>query len=154
MQDRMGWASLLCLDFFFFSILIHLFILLHQVLVTACGIQFPEQRSNLHPLCSEHGVLATGPLGKSPGVVRKQFNRERKEGKSESMRSYWERRLCIQSTRIKVLKHARSCQRHNSKPNRGFSQTAFILVGDRQLQDSLKMERESLHPKIGEGRFI
>ena len=71
MQDRMGWACLFCLDFFFFSILIHLFLLLHQVLVTACGILFPEQRVNLHPLCWEHGVLAAGPLRKSPGVVRK-----------------------------------------------------------------------------------
>ena len=33
--------------------------------VVACGIQFPDQRSNLGPLCWEHRVLATGPTGKS-----------------------------------------------------------------------------------------
>ena len=31
----------------------------------ACGIQFPDQGSNLGPLHWEHGVLATGPLRKS-----------------------------------------------------------------------------------------
>ena len=34
-------------------------------LAVACGTQFPEQGSNLSPLHWEHGVLATGPPGKS-----------------------------------------------------------------------------------------
>ena len=34
-------------------------------LVTACGIEFPEQRLNLDPLLWEHGVSAIGPSGKS-----------------------------------------------------------------------------------------
>ena len=38
-------------------------------LVVECGIQFPDQGSNLGPLHSEHGVLATGPSGKSPCVL-------------------------------------------------------------------------------------
>ena len=35
------------------------------LLVEACGIQFPNQGSNLGPLHQEYGVLATGPPGKS-----------------------------------------------------------------------------------------
>ena len=34
-------------------------------LVAACGNEFPEQGSSLGPLDGEHGVLATGPPGKS-----------------------------------------------------------------------------------------
>ena len=34
-------------------------------LVEACGIEFPNQGSNLGPLQWESGVLATGPPGKS-----------------------------------------------------------------------------------------
>ena len=34
-------------------------------LVAACGIWFPDQGPNLGPLPWEHGVLATGPPGKS-----------------------------------------------------------------------------------------
>ena len=33
--------------------------------VAACGIKFPGEGSNLGPLHWEHGVLATGPPGKS-----------------------------------------------------------------------------------------
>ena len=36
-----------------------------KLLVAACGIQFPDQGSNLGPLHWEHRVLATGPSGKS-----------------------------------------------------------------------------------------
>ena len=44
-----------------------LFIGLHQALVTvmACGILSPDQGLNPGPLHWEHGVLATGPSGKS-----------------------------------------------------------------------------------------
>ena len=31
-----------------------------------CGILFPDQRSNPHPLLGKHGVLTTGLPGKSP----------------------------------------------------------------------------------------
>ena len=34
-------------------------------LVVACGIQFPDQGSNPGPLHWEHGILPTGPPGKS-----------------------------------------------------------------------------------------
>ena len=34
-----------------------------ELLVVACGIQFPDQGSNPGPLHWEHGVLATGPPG-------------------------------------------------------------------------------------------
>ena len=44
---------------------IYLFIRLHQALVVACGIWFPDQELNPGPLHWEHGVLATEPLGKS-----------------------------------------------------------------------------------------
>ena len=36
-----------------------------QTLVVACGIQFPDQGSNLGSLHWEHRVLVTGPLVKS-----------------------------------------------------------------------------------------
>ena len=42
-----------------------LFLWLCWVLAAACGIQFPDQRSNPGPLHWKHGVLATGPPGKS-----------------------------------------------------------------------------------------
>ena len=42
-----------------------MFICLHWVLVTACGIEFPDRESHLGPLPWECGVLATGPSGKS-----------------------------------------------------------------------------------------
>ena len=38
----------------------------HELLVAACGIQFPDQGSNLGPLHWERWVLATGPPGRSP----------------------------------------------------------------------------------------
>ena len=55
---------------------IYLFIWLHQVLVAALGIfdlvaacvMFPEQELNPGPLPWKHGVLATGPPGKSPHI--------------------------------------------------------------------------------------
>ena len=34
--------------------------------MTACGVCFPDQGSNLGPLPWECGALATGPPGKSP----------------------------------------------------------------------------------------
>ena len=37
---------------------------LHQVLVVACGVYFPDWELSLGPLCWEHGVLATRPPGK------------------------------------------------------------------------------------------
>ena len=43
----------------------YLFLWLSQVLVAACGIQFPDQGLNPSPLHWELGVLATGPPGKS-----------------------------------------------------------------------------------------
>ena len=36
-----------------------------QTLVVACGIEFLDQGSNPDPLHGQHGVLATGPPGKS-----------------------------------------------------------------------------------------
>ena len=36
-----------------------------NLLVAVCGIQFPDQQSNPGPLQWEHGILATGPPGKS-----------------------------------------------------------------------------------------
>ena len=67
-----------CQNFFFL-----IYVQLHQVFVAAqrifdlrggaqdlqlqhVGSSFPDQRSNLGPLHWEHGVLATGPPGKSP----------------------------------------------------------------------------------------
>ena len=43
----------------------YLFIWLYWVLVVACGIQFPDQESNLGPLHWEHGVLASRPQEES-----------------------------------------------------------------------------------------
>ena len=43
----------------------YLFIWLHEVLVTALGILFPEQGLNPGPLHWKHRVLATEPPGKS-----------------------------------------------------------------------------------------
>ena len=57
--------------FSFFLLFLHiystyyLFIWLCQILVAACGIQFPYQGLNPGPLYWEHGVLATGPPGNS-----------------------------------------------------------------------------------------
>ena len=36
-----------------------------SVSVVACGVLFPDQGSNPSPLVWEHGVLATGPAGKT-----------------------------------------------------------------------------------------
>ena len=47
------------------AFIFYLFIWLHQVLVAAYGIWFPDQGLNLGPLHWEPGVLATGPPGKS-----------------------------------------------------------------------------------------
>ena len=41
------------------------FIWLHQVVVAACGIEFPDEGWNLNPLHWECRVLATVPPGKS-----------------------------------------------------------------------------------------
>ena len=41
-----------------------------ELLVVACEIYFHDQRWNLGPLHWEHGVLATGPPGKSPLSVK------------------------------------------------------------------------------------
>lgn len=38
-----------------------LLIAAYKLLAVACGISFPEQRTNLSPLPWEHGVLGTGP---------------------------------------------------------------------------------------------
>ena len=58
---------------FFIFIVMYSFIGLYQVssvacelLVAACGIWYPNQGLNQGPLHWEHGVLATGPPGKSP----------------------------------------------------------------------------------------
>ena len=40
-----------------------------KLFVEACKIQFPDQVSNLGPLHWEHGVLATGPPGKSQDQI-------------------------------------------------------------------------------------
>ena len=54
-------------SFFFLkdSIFFNSFIWLHQVLITAYGILFPDQGSNLGPLHWELRVLTTGPAEKS-----------------------------------------------------------------------------------------
>ena len=56
---------------YFFEVFIYLAMLClsrdtWESLVGACGIQFPDQGANPGPLHWEHGVLATGPPGKSP----------------------------------------------------------------------------------------
>ena len=50
-------------DFFLILIFLLCFIWLHWVLVTACGIQFPDQKSSLGPFHWRHGVLATDHQG-------------------------------------------------------------------------------------------
>ena len=45
------------------------FIAACKLLVAACGIQFPDQGSNLCPLQREHGILATGPPGESHEIL-------------------------------------------------------------------------------------
>ena len=40
-----------------------------KLLVVTCGIQLPDQGSNLHPLHWQYGVLATGAPGKSQDLV-------------------------------------------------------------------------------------
>ena len=40
-----------------------------DLLVVLCGISFPDQGLNLGPLGWKHGVLATGPPGKSLSMV-------------------------------------------------------------------------------------
>ena len=54
-----------CLISLFLKILIDGLIWLYWVLVAACAIWFPYQGWNPRPLHWEHGVLATGPPGKS-----------------------------------------------------------------------------------------
>ena len=46
-------------------------------LVSACGIQLPDQGSNLRPLCWERGVLATGWPGKPQVAFLKRIQAER-----------------------------------------------------------------------------
>ena len=58
--------------FFTIVLLKCLFIWLCQVLVVACGIQFPDQGSNLGPLHWEHRVLATGLPGKPLFIIVEQ----------------------------------------------------------------------------------
>ena len=60
------WCALHnCFIFIFIFLNIYSFIWLHQVLVAACGIQFPDQGSNLGPLLWELRELTIGPAGKS-----------------------------------------------------------------------------------------
>ena len=49
------WESLVaaCRIFFFFFLVVAC-----KLLVVACGISFPDQRSNLDPLHWQHGILA------------------------------------------------------------------------------------------------
>ena len=51
-----------------------------RIFVEACGIQFPDQGSNLGPLLWEHGVSSIGPPGKSVVVFFSSlpFNQSRK----------------------------------------------------------------------------
>ena len=53
---------------FIFHILFNYLSRLCQVLVVACGIQFPDQESNPRPLHQELRVLPTGLPGKSEQV--------------------------------------------------------------------------------------
>ena len=63
-SSRTMWTSLFFLSIYLFDCtgpsLRHA-----NSLVTACGIEFPDQRLNLAPLHWEHGVSAIGPSGKS-----------------------------------------------------------------------------------------
>ena len=45
-----------------------LLVVARKLLVAACVIKFPDQKSNLGPLHWEQEVLATGPPGKSHNV--------------------------------------------------------------------------------------
>ena len=49
-------------DLFFFLIVAS------ELFISACGIYFSDQQSTLGPLRWEHGVLTTGPPGKSQPV--------------------------------------------------------------------------------------
>ena len=53
----------------FLNIYFYLCIWLHQVLVAACGIEFPDQGSNPGLLHWKQGALATGPPGKSQPFI-------------------------------------------------------------------------------------
>ena len=55
-------------EFSFFNLFGCNFVEACEPLVEACGIQFPDQKSNPGPLHWEHGVLAPGPPGKSQQV--------------------------------------------------------------------------------------
>ena len=68
-----------CRGFFFFK-LRHTGSLVAacKLLVAACGIEFPDQGSNPGPLHWEHGVLATGPPGKS---LNRNLNRKKRKSK-------------------------------------------------------------------------
>ena len=58
-----------------------------DLLVVLCGISFPDQGLNLGPLGWKHGVLATGPPGKSPWISFDVQNmRSFKEGIDEMER--------------------------------------------------------------------
>jgi hypothetical protein len=52
-------------EFSFFNLFGCNFVEACEPLVEACGIWFPDQKSNPGPLHWEHGVLAFGPPGKS-----------------------------------------------------------------------------------------
>ena len=52
------WSVKLYISFFF---IVNFFLLHHA----ACGILIPQPGSNPHPLQWEHGILTTGPPGKS-----------------------------------------------------------------------------------------
>ena len=62
-QQINNFIHFLCISFFFFfNIFIYLTAPGPSV---ACGIYFPDQGLNLGSLLWEHGVVATGPPGKS-----------------------------------------------------------------------------------------
>ena len=54
--------------YYYYLIFIY-FLWLCQVPVAARGIRFPEQGLDLGPLHWEHGILATGPPGKSQAIM-------------------------------------------------------------------------------------
>ena len=47
----------------------NLLVVAWELLVAACGIKLSDQGLNLGPVPWEHGVLATGPPGKSPDII-------------------------------------------------------------------------------------
>ena len=51
--------------FYVFSWLCWVLAVAFEPSAAACGVLFPDQRSNLGPLRWEHRVLATGPPGQS-----------------------------------------------------------------------------------------